>query len=621
MKANALSPRELFSSSVQYTIPPFQRPYVWSEEDQWEPLWQDIERVCLRLLECSDIENPGSDFAPHFLGAVVFKSGPAVAGDVTVHSVIDGQQRLTTLQIVLDAAEAAIQERGYEDEQEVLQELVLNGKKKFRDTPKRFKLWPSRADRVAFEEVMDGRESEAEEHRIVEAHSFFRRRVAEWVEAESDDGQDALTASHHERVRALTATLQDHLRLVAIQLETNDDDQVIFETLNDRGTPLLKADLIKNWVFQRAVELGADAEQWADQFWAELDGDWWREEIAQGRLYRSRIDIFIQYWLIMKTGRDIVINDTFRVFREFSKESMSTLPAAEAMLRSFCNDALTFRKFTELENHTPEGRFYRNVIEGMELAATTPVLLWMTSRNHEVPVQAREKALLALESWAIRRTLLRLTTKGVNRLMVVLLRDLNRESHERAAEVVLSFLGGQTSESSVWPSDEQMTAELPTKRLYGVLRQNRISIVLQAVERHLRSHGYSEDVTLPGRLEVEHLMPQGWRKYWDDVPPLGPEASAHRDALVNSLGNLTLVTRKLNGALSNRPWTSIAVRERGAGSGSDVQGKRDLIEYFTLLALNKSVVMNHPETWNEDAILRRSHELTQAICEVWPQNM
>lgn len=104
------------------------------------------------------------------------------------------------------------------------------------------------------------------------------------------------------RAHALSATLQDGLFLVAINLAGHDDAQLIFETLNDRGTPLLKADLIKNWIFQHGEKVGADVEQWPESHWVDFDDDWWRAEITQGRHSRSRIDILLQYWLTMPPG-------------------------------------------------------------------------------------------------------------------------------------------------------------------------------------------------------------------------------------------------------------------------------------------------------------------------------
>src|SRR3954447_14877584 len=155
MKADALTPRDLFDGKVQFEIPSFQRPYVWNEEDQWAPLWGDIKRVAERLIVASGDQEASDGVSAHFLGAVVLKELSAHAGDVARHAVINGQQRMTTLQILLDGAHSAVGELGYEEEAEAIEELIVNSGRRFSGTKNRFKLWPSRADRAAFEAAMD----------------------------------------------------------------------------------------------------------------------------------------------------------------------------------------------------------------------------------------------------------------------------------------------------------------------------------------------------------------------------------------------------------------------------------------------------------------------------------
>lgn len=154
MKADTLSPASLFDGKVRYEIPAFQRPYVWDEESQWAPLWADIVRVAERVVR-ADSDNATAQIAGHFLGAVVYESKPPVVGDVTRHVVIDGQQRTTTLQILLDAIHQVLVERGHDDLAEDLEGLILNKASTFKGKPERFKLWPLRGDRAAFSQAMD----------------------------------------------------------------------------------------------------------------------------------------------------------------------------------------------------------------------------------------------------------------------------------------------------------------------------------------------------------------------------------------------------------------------------------------------------------------------------------
>lgn len=189
MRADALTPRDLFDGKVQFEIPSFQRPYVWNEEDQWAPLWADIRRVALKLMAARDDVEALDGVGAHFLGAVVLKEITAHAGDVARSAVIDGQQRMTTLQILLDAAQSAVADLGYEAEGEALEELILNSGNRFAGTESRFKLSPSRADRDAFEAAMDDGVAAVPDHRITEAHRFFAAEVRRWIVDGADEGE------------------------------------------------------------------------------------------------------------------------------------------------------------------------------------------------------------------------------------------------------------------------------------------------------------------------------------------------------------------------------------------------------------------------------------------------
>jgi hypothetical protein len=617
MKADALNPRNLFDGNVHYEIPVFQRPYVWDEENQWAPLWGDIVRVAEKVVTAGQDPEALKQVGGHFLGAVVYESKPPVVGDVTRHLIIDGQQRTTTLQVLIDAVQQVIAERGHELMAEYLEALILNKSTIFRGKPERFKLWPSRADRDAFSQAMDPQDSWAAEHRIISAHGFFRGEASAWLAGEPDADGVTPPGSEDERVLALSSTLQHRLFIVAINLTGHDDSQLIFETLNDRGTPLLKADLIKNWIFQVGEKVGGDVEKWPEMHWGDFDDEWWREEIIQGRHARSRIDIFLQYWLTMRLRDEVLTDEVFRRFTEYAAPLMTHAGGAEALLAAMRKDANTFRNFAQLSEGTAEGNFYSRVVETMELAATSPLLLWMLSDNHAVPSGQIAVGLRALESWVIRRTLLRYTMKDVNKMMVAILKALEDVPDVHAGEAVHDFLAAQKADARVWPTDDDLKMHLPRVRLYGNIRQGRLRVVLEAVEMKLRNEKH-EAVALPPKLEIEHVMPQGWRSHWDATPKLSPEAAAERDRRINCLGNLTLITKKLNGSLSNRPWTDTEAQPLGNGGPDAGKGKRSLLDKYSLLVLSRDLTSQHQDAWTDQDIDSRSRFLAEQICKIWP---
>jgi hypothetical protein len=214
--------------------------------------------------------------------------------------------------------------------------------------------------------------------------------------------------------------------------------------------------------------------------------------------------------------------------------------------------------------------------------------------------------------------LLRMTTKDLNKFVVAMLKKLDSVDPRVAGDALATYLAEQTAEARVWPSDARMREQLPNMRMYGALRQDRLRVVLAAVEQRLRSQGSKyEPVPLPSGLEIEHVMPQSWRTHWDPEPRLDSDAAAERDRLVNALGNLTLVTKSLNGSLSNRPWTDAQAAGLTQG-GAPGKGKSTLLNEFSLLVLNRAILVAHADAWTEEDIRRRSDMLVSVICEVWP---
>lgn len=612
MKAN---PKDLFEGRKHFEIPPFQRPYVWNEEDQWAPLWDDVIRVSE-----SHLVDGVEPVRAHFLGAIVFQLNQATSAGLTTHEVIDGQQRLTTLQVLLNAARRVLEDRGHGVHAQLLGELTRNAQAEFAKVEGRFKLWPSQADREAFSRVMDGSDTQGfDGHPLVMADRFFGGEAHRWLEGRPSEDGAIPPSEETSRARQLSETLASRLMLVAIDLSNDDDAQLVFETLNDRGTPLLKADLIKNWVFQTGKKLGADVDGWSQKIWDDFDTEWWRAEIAQGRVNRSRVDIFLQYWLTMRTLDEVKSELVFRLFTQYAAGRMTSVALAEDFLRELRSDADTYRGIASLDRSTPAGRFRAQVIEAMELAATMPVFLWFISKNHAVPDGEIAIGLGALESWVTRRTLLKLTSKDVNRFMVAVLKDLQETDVQQAGSRLREFLLEQTADSRYWPNDAEMLAELPGKKLYGSMKQSRLTAVLGAVEAQLRaSSSKHEDVAMPAGLSLEHIMPRGWRTFWDEDPPLTREMAAKRDVLIHTIGNLTLTTSSLNSALSHRPWTDSDAQGLKEG-GQAGKGKRSLLSAYSLLVLNKEVIDKHEDEWTETDIADRSRALAELIITVWPR--
>ena len=170
IETNLKTPQELFVLPIRYEVPAFQRRYVWQQEEQWEPLWSDVEDLAQSIMD-------DGRAAPHFMGAVVLQQARFPTGELPRRLVVDGQQRLTTLQLLLDAIQEVLEGRSHITPSKRLAMLVVN-QEEYRDgnPDTAFKVWPTVVDRVAFRCAMSNNLS-ATNHvasRIVQAHDFFK---------------------------------------------------------------------------------------------------------------------------------------------------------------------------------------------------------------------------------------------------------------------------------------------------------------------------------------------------------------------------------------------------------------------------------------------------------------
>ena len=589
MHTDILTPKDLFQKEVRYTIPPFQRPYVWSQDDQWEPLWEDVRNVAENYLE--ELERSGNNgveaeqkTSPHFLGAVVLKQVPTAAKDIDQREVIDGQQRMTTLQLLLDA----IQQICEKSDQPYLRraarrlaKLVTNDEELIGDDRLHiFKLWPTRGDREAFRHAMDNglAANDFAESLIVQAHEFFQLQVGKWLE---DGG-----GSTEHRIDALEAAATAMLQMVVIDLSPQDDPNLIFETLNARGTPLEQSDLIKNFVLSRERDQQGD-------IWGNLDDAWWRREVRQGRLFRPRLDMLLNYWLAMRTGSEVSPSKVFDVFRSYVDDR-----EVHAVMSEIRQDLVNYRDFESTKGQSPEEKSFYYHVDVMQARVITPVLLLLLSAETET----RIRAFGALESFLVRRMICRQTTKDYNRLVLELASRLRDSGLDKADAVTAGFLREQTAYAREWPSDEAVADALGSSPLYRLLTRGRLRFVLEGVERRLRSSGKSEQPAVPTNLTIEHLMPVGWSKTeWPLPEGIDTDAATYqRNTLIHSIGNLTLATQKLNSSMSNDPWASKHV---------------ELQEHSVLLLNNE--LLTQP-SWHEETIRTRSRRMAKLVSERWP---
>lgn len=438
MKADAYPVEKIFDTPIQYRVPLYQRPYVWKRDiedpsdDRLTPFWEDVRDTISRYLKRQELIAQGVDehdlvaFTDHFFGAVVLDKATKPFGGISHQEVIDGQQRFTTAQLIIAAAQRLAEKHEFGGTADALRDLRRNADKHDPKPNERHKLWPTNVNRAAYEAVMDAAGPltvpDDPTNRIQEAYAFFAGELDEWLEDIAGDDRER-------HVKALNRVLRVHLKFVIIELEEGDNAQEIFESLNAQGTPLLAIDLVKNHVFRRgaAPEANLNLDDLDRNVWRELDAPWWRREQRQGRFKRPRAELFLMHWLTVRKLDDVPAGG---LFVEFQREALpDTLPPAEigAFVNGFIADAKLYRSLYS----QPVGSVPRRFLDRLELLDTTtlyPVILrlFIAQRDGQLTADDRDAALRALESWVVRRMICDYTAKNYNRTAIDLLKAIDK---------------------------------------------------------------------------------------------------------------------------------------------------------------------------------------------------
>ena len=627
MKANAYPLEKIFDTAIQFRVPLFQRPYVWElnvddpSDDRLSPFWDDVRGTVDRYLERREALEKGvpedalAVFADHFFGAVVLGLRVMAFGGIPHQEVIDGQQRFTTVQLLIAAVHRIARDSGNDTTAEALADLYLNPPKHDPQPNEVQKLWPTNANQLAYSAVMDPDGPlpipDDPNNRIQEAYEFFSMELAAWL--------TELPADERERhIKALHIVIRSHLKFVVIELEDGDNAQEIFESLNAQGTPLLAIDLVKNHVFRRADDAKLDLSKLDEEVWRPLDDKWWRAMQSQGRYRRPRAELFLMHWLTMQKRDEVPAIGLFVEFQRQSSPAVVPDDDIRPFVESFIDDANLYRSFEA----QPEGSIAKRFFNRLKLLDTTalyPVVLRLFKATEEgdLTVSQRDATLRAIESWLVRRVVCDFTSKNYNRTSIELLKKI-QDADLPPDVAVIDFLCEATSDTELWPSDSEFREALIHRPLYSRIKPvRRVRLLLEACELELRlaSKGYVEvgDQAAPEiavSLTVEHILPQKWRDTWP-VSQSSGEAEisddeheileAERDAHVHRLGNLTLVTQKLNSHNSNSPWAQ----------------KQDALKKNSVFLMNSDLVIKHGTAWNESTIQSRGAEMADLLVNHW----
>lgn len=572
MNAGAILISGIFNGARLLEVPFYQRAYVW-KEDQWDRFLEDMEFVT-------------STQRQYFLGSIILKNGEAPSmRDVFSDrkTIIDGQQRLTTLMIFLKVLCMKTNDMIFFDRMFRLRDNSLS-------------LIHGKNDAKAFELVMKQEKAEVisnfePESQIISAYNFFVKQIK----------ADKLNVN----------VINQKIQFVYIELDENEDEQQVFDTINSLGVRLTTSELLKNYFFQRN-NVDEYEKSWAAIF--EKDDEtrlYWEQELEAGRMKRSLIDIFFDAFFQMfiqdkqyeVDSKDKIVysrvDNLAKSYQDFinnycagNKDAVLSLLApyaksfAGAFKPEYCNMSLPANAGIERMNV---------IIFGLKNTTIIPYVLYV---EHNVADSVeRNKMYGILESYLMRRMVVHASTKNYNNLFTSLI--LNGVCD---ADTLQARLMNGKDATTYMPDDNELLDGFKSAKLVNMQTKG----ILYLIESGIRPSRSSTALLGFESYSLEHMMPKKWRNNWEACGDAAQERA--RDSKLLTLGNLAIIPQSLNASIRDSAWQT---KKSGAGNhnpGLDIcaAGLSTLHD-----ALQKQV-------WNETEIDTRAEWLCEQAKGLWP---
>jgi uncharacterized protein with ParB-like and HNH nuclease domain/alkylated DNA nucleotide flippase Atl1 len=560
MQVRETNLKQLVQGEKQFRVPLWQRQYTWRIADH-RLLWRDILEQYSRARDGALSAESG-----HFLGSIVLSPVPSAASGVASYLIIDGQQRLTTLALIL----CAIRDAAAKTDGQVIEkydELYLINK--FQDGEARFRFVPTQADRAAFfASVTRGTEAGAQDP-IGQAYRFFRSHVE--LLGPDEEPLD---------LERLTSVVVERLALVDITTSEGDNAHRIFQSLNATGVNLTQADLLRNLIF---MLLPTRASVVYDEIWRPMERLIGFENLEG----LARVDL-------QRRGIDVAVDDVYRRHQDRLERMASGEEEVEAAVRDLALRAQHYKRIIEPGTEDdPEVRAGLERLRRWGAQTTYPIVMAAYDLRERglLSIDGMREVMSYVESFLVRRQLAGIPTNALNRLFVQLIEHL-----PEGPEFPMALRQELSRERRYWPSDEQLREAIRTRPFYFSGRWQQRKLILERLEQ---SYDHPEHIDFESTdLTIEHVLPQTLSDEWrDHLARLGQDPDEVHQNHLHTLGNLTLTA--FNGTLSNNPFE----RKKQIYSGSHLELNRALAE---------------KDAWGREEILARADELASQAIEIWP---
>lgn len=577
MKASETSLRNLLEGGKQFQIPLFQRPYSWKKEN-WETLWED-------LMSLYNDDEKGF----YFLGPIVTQAELGTADGISRYIVIDGQQRFTTLSILLAALRNHLKKSDKQIAEQIHEFFLIN---KYQKNDDFYKVLPTQDDCEAYKSIIDNKTSKARNKEsqlgaIHEAYKFFDGKLKKpFVD------EDVLLD-----LAKFKNIILERLVLVNITTDNNDNPYLIFESLNNKGEELTQADLVRNYIFmklpseerdevynsewlplQESFKLNMKQKEYADEltnaFWFYLRKD--GEAVNEKAVYKS-------------------IKQRFDVSAKRYEKPELGIKAELQNLIQFTNYYLRLNFDEEEEEQKLKYWFQR--LRKLDFT-TCHIFLLNIYHDYEtncLSLQDFEKILRYLESYFVRRWIVGIPTRALGTIFNNLYKRVKEENPKDLVnglrQVLISF-----EKTQVFPNDDLFRKHIINQPLYNnksSTANERVKFLLESIEESLSKERVD---TQP--MSIEHIMPQKspLRKEWQEM--LGVDYNKVHKEWLHTLGNLTIT--QYNSELSNKSFEEKLKILRTSNV--------TLNQYFQKVNI-----------WNEEEIKSRAEYLATIAIKVWPR--
>lgn len=555
MKATEAKLLDFLKKSPQFVIPIYQRTYSWCEKE-CRQLWEDILRT-----------GRNDAVTAHFVGSIVYvEKGLYSVSSQSPLLVIDGQQRLTTVTLLIEALARSLKDgeplEGF-SAKKLRNYYLLNP---LEDGERKYKLILSQTDKTSLMALLDQHNMPKDQSIRVEANfKYFQDCV--------NDVKDEIEALCKGLVK---------LMIVDISLNRDQDNpQLIFESLNSTGRELSQADLIRNFILM-GLEPQLQTKLY-DNYWRPMEVDFGQEG------YATHFDSFMRHYLTVKTSEIPNVREVYEAFKQHARSPKVAEAGVEALvvdIRAFAGYYCAMALGSEPDS-TLKAAFHD--LRELKVDVAYPFLLEL---YHDYATQVLVKdelhqAVRLVESYVFRRAVCAIPTNSMNKTFAIFSRSLKKDRYLESIQANFLLLPSYRR----FPSDDEFKRDLQVKDLYNFRSR---SYWLRRLENYDRKERVPVD-----EYTIEHILPQNEILSDQWQAELGLEWQRIQQTYLHALGNLTLTG--YNSEYSDRPFID----------------KRNMKGGFAESPLRMNQGLAKLEHWNEEAIRQRGDTLASQAVKVW----